>query len=266
MKFRNPETGEVFDCIDEALNQHCLGKACNEQSCKMAKYDGFKQTCSMWAEDHPHEAARLMGYEIVEEEHTPTHGKTHADAIENARVHLEEADMDNPCNGCDVAWGSISSAGIMSCRDECKRLKAWEAKKSMDKPRICEVLGVEIGERFELDNTGIILLVNEDGLLHIGLSHGAHKETDMNVNYLVKAINDPDRIIRKPRFTEQEVGRAKNLLEVVGPAELRKVADMVTMKVDGKIIYLRKDAFPSLKNEMTVTLDEIIGSEVKAYA
>lgn len=63
----------------------------------------------------------------------------------------------------------------------------------------------------------------------------------------------------KPRFTEQEVERAKNLLEVVGPAELRKVADMVTMKVDGKIIYLRKDAFPSLKNEMAVILDEIIG-------
>ena len=63
----------------------------------------------------------------------------------------------------------------------------------------------------------------------------------------------------KPRWTQQEVERAKNLLEVVGPAELRKVVDMVTMKVDGKIIYLRKDAFPSLKNEMVVTLDEIIG-------
>ena len=63
----------------------------------------------------------------------------------------------------------------------------------------------------------------------------------------------------KPRFTEQEVERAKNLLDVVGPAELRKVADMVTMKVDGEIIYLRKDAFPSLKNELAVTLEEIIG-------
>ena len=62
-----------------------------------------------------------------------------------------------------------------------------------------------------------------------------------------------------PHFTQQEVERAKNLLNVIGPAELRKVADMVTMKADGKIIYLRKDAFPSLKNEMTVTLDEIIG-------
>ena len=67
----------------------------------------------------------------------------------------------------------------------------------------------------------------------------------------------------KPRFTEQEVEMAKNLLDVVGPAELKKVADMVTMKVDGEIIYLRKDAFPSLKNEMAVTLDEIIR---EAYA
>ena len=41
------------------------------------------------------EAARLMGYEVVEE-HTPTHEKTHADAIENARVQSEEANMDKP--------------------------------------------------------------------------------------------------------------------------------------------------------------------------
>lgn len=68
MKFRNPETGKVFDWIDEALDQYCNGKGCNNQSCKLAKYDGFQQTCVMWAEDHPHEAARLMGYEVVEDD------------------------------------------------------------------------------------------------------------------------------------------------------------------------------------------------------
>ena len=43
----------------------------------------------------PHEVASLMGYEVVEE----THGnaqKTHADAIENARVQSEAANMDKP--------------------------------------------------------------------------------------------------------------------------------------------------------------------------
>ena len=37
------------------------------------------------------EAARLMGYEVVVEDCTETHEKTHDDEIENARVRLEEA-------------------------------------------------------------------------------------------------------------------------------------------------------------------------------
>ena len=132
----------------------------------------------------------------------------------------------------------------------------------MDKPRICEVLGVEVGERFELGNTGIILLVNDDGLLHIGLSHGAHKETDMNVNYLVKAINDPDRIIRKPRFTEQEVEVAKAIRLIYPTAYRLEEADPLIRVWDkeGKLLaHVDVNLFLSLKPEQSYTLDEIIG-------
>ena len=45
--------------------------------------------------DFGDEAARVMGYEVVEETHA-NRRITHADAIENARVHLEEANMDKP--------------------------------------------------------------------------------------------------------------------------------------------------------------------------
>ena len=127
----------------------------------------------------------------------------------------------------------------------------------MMRPRICEVLEVEVGERFELKNTGIVLLVNDDGKIHISLSHGEHKETDLNVNYLVKAINDPDCIIRKPHFAEYEIVHAKNLLDVLGDGELKRVGDMTTLRVDGKIIYLRKGAFPSLKPEQSIKLSEL---------
>jgi len=99
-----------------------------------------------------------------------------------------------------------------------------EAK--MEKPKICEVLGVEVGERFELGNTGIILLVNDDGLLHIGLSHGAHKETDLNVNYLVKAINNPEQIICKPKQEHEDKDmRTPRICEVLGvePDEVWRV-------------------------------------------
>ena len=127
----------------------------------------------------------------------------------------------------------------------------------MMRPRICEVLGVEVGERFELKSTGIVLLVNDDGKIHISLSHGEHKETDLNVNYLVKAINDPDRIIRKPHFAEYEIVQAENLLDVLGDGELKRVGDMTTLRVDGKIIYLKKGAFPSLKPEQSIKLSEL---------
>ena len=133
---------------------------------------------------------------------------------------------------------------------------------NMDKPRICEVLRVEVDEEFTY-NFGANQ-VNR-GTFKIGADGKRYYKTGdiwspcYNEDDLAVIINHPDRIIRKPRWTQQEVEIVKNLLEVVGPAELRKVADMVTMKVDGKIIYLRKDAFPSLKNEMVVTLYEIIG-------
>ena len=211
MKFRDPKTGKVYQNARAALDSF----PCPQRvSCENCKFDGNKCT-EKWVNEHPQEAARLMGYEVVEE----THGnaqKTHADAIENARAHSEEANM--------------------------------------DKPRICEVLGVEPEERFSIGQYEYWIDQNGD----MWCKAGAEGKMACG-GVLCAAINHPDRIIRKPRFTQQEVEMAKNLLDVVGPAELRKVADMVTMKVDGKIIYLRKDVFPSLKNEMAVTLDEIIG-------
>ena len=204
---------------------------------------------------------------------------------------------------------------LMQDCDQSQKSRNSVAKKeeaNMDKPRICEVLGVEVGQKFTIADTDY--WVEKNGAI---FSDGNQRDL-VGVSLICDAINHSDRIIRKPkpeqeekkvdkplkdwtleevkeccskhgtcvsecpfstknklcrmtsnpcdwdltdkpRWTQQEVERAKNLLDVVGPAELRKVADMVTMKVDGKIIYLRKDVFPSLKNEMAVTLDEIIG-------
>ena len=134
----------------------------------------------------------------------------------------------------------------------------------MVRPRICEVLGDEFEKICEAVH---------NGWWEEKKRQGVNDHPDMRpYQELPENVKEYDRVTvrrvldalgikypRKPRFTQQEVEIVKNLLEVVGPAELRKVADMVTMKVDGKIIYLRKDAFPSLKNEMVVTLYEIIG-------
>ena len=64
MKFRNPKTGEVFGntCDDIVFCGHygrCID--CPVGDAKQ-NYD-----CAEWINGHPHEAASLMGYEVVEE-------------------------------------------------------------------------------------------------------------------------------------------------------------------------------------------------------
>lgn len=186
-----------------------------------------------------------------------THEKTHADAIENARVHLEEANMDNPCNGCDVGWGSISSAGIMSCRDECERLKAWEAKKNMDKPLKDWTLG-EAKEYCTSRNGNCAddCIFSKKG---IGMVCGiAPKPVWWTL---------PE----KPRFTEQEVEDAKAIKRMFGDdnfTHIHKDEDGLCKMMDGPgddpnvgwcAIGMEEGMFPSIRPRETVTLDEIIG-------
>ena len=214
MKFRS-KTGEVALTIEQALAQFCDSKEdCDYCEIRepVQQYAGTKRPCHEYVRANPHEAARLMGYEVVEDGNVLTKNDSKGESLEA----------------------------------------------NMDKPRICEVLGVEPEEKFEIrGNTLGRFRINKYGTFQIEISNDCWGVS--TVECLNNLINHPENIARKPRWTEQEVEIVKNLLEVVGPAELRKVADMVTMKVDGKIIYLRKDAFPSLKNEMVVTLYEIIG-------
>lgn len=148
MKFRNPETGEVFET-------HCDTCGAGSSGCKLV----WKNVSCGRLKENPYEAARLMGFEVVEDD-TLTLGK----AIE-------------------------------------KYLKIKEGA-NMDKPRICEVLGVEVGEDVKYrhtDGTEENICVCEDGRVIIS-SLSCKMST---VAVLINAINHPDRIIRKPRWTEQ---------------------------------------------------------------
>lgn len=119
----------------------------------------------------------------------------------------------------------------------------------MIRPRICEVLGIEVGEWFTYPGMSTSFQVTENGFL---------KCADGDLKTCVPTlINHPERIIRKPHFAEYEIVHAKNLLDVLGDGELKRVGDMTTLRVDGKIIYLKKGAFPSLNPEQSIKLSEI---------
>lgn len=124
---------------------------------------------------------------------------------------------------------------------------------NMDKPRICEVLGVEVGEVFTADTPyGQFkrCVVDEEGqILNTG------------INVLCYIINHPDRIIRKPRWTEQEVEDAKAIKRVLKATGIRRNR-YDNIYATGELIVdtlLDSEAFPSLQPDTAVTIDEIIG-------
>lgn len=211
MEFRNPETGEVFEntCDDVTFcgqYKGCIG--CPIGDAKQ-NYD-----CTYWINHHPHEAARLMGYEVVED-------------------------------------------------DKVVEIDQVKKEANMDKPRICEVLGVEVNENFKFNDFPFdeckVYFVGTDGEIRNA------KGGSVTGGELCYIINNPDRIIRKPRWTEQEVEDAKAIRRIMSEYTdiVRKKDGCVThlflTSEDVEDYFLDSGLFPSLRPGETVKLDEIIG-------
>lgn len=210
MKFRNPETGEIFDVTNGAPRTgFCSGIRCYE--CPIGK----GPHCKEFINHFPHEAARLMDYEVA----------------------YEPGDDAVSLNMLSDTFNEIGKEA------------------DMDKLRICEVLGVEVGEWWEYG--GLEYSVTEKGLI---VDHN-------NFVYfagLTGIINHPEHIIRKPRFTQQEVEDAKMVKAVFGKNGIIKRYDKATTEPYSTLvfnnIYINENMFPSIKEGQEYSLDEIIGS------
>lgn len=217
MKFRNPETGEVVT-DEQAHGQFCRGRNCCE--CPMNQ---TQENCIGFRRSRPHEAACLMGFEVVEDDH-----------------FCEVTKMIERADNLDEAIE--------------KYLKIKE-EADMDKPRICEVLGVDVDEVFTIETPvrkSTYCRIDEEGKIY-----------NTCIETLCYAINHPDRIIRKPRWTEQEVELAKAAKKLFPEASdlARMNACALALSNDhgGHIANINSDLFPSLPLGLCVKLDEIIG-------
>ena len=210
MEFRNLETEEVLS-ISDAVDHYCKQRWCDNCALREPVGDPDK-VCADWAEYHPHEAARLMGYEVVEDE-------------------KEEANM--------------------------------------DKPRICEVLGVEVDEEWTVSGNDIAIYRVSGGVaLEYAMpkynGDGYGKWLPAGMPCLVDFINHPDRIIRKPRFTQQEVELFRAIQVLYPKAEyVERIKDSGVIGLSnntcGWIMDIDKDLFQALRPGESVKLDEIIG-------
>lgn len=171
-----------------------------------------------------------------------------------------------PCSTCDHGWGSLGTEGIKSCHETCQELQAWEAAKrkeeaNMDKPRICEVLGVEPEEKFEIrGNTLGRFRINKYGTFQIEISNDCWGFS--TVECLNNLINHPENIARKPRWTEQEVERAKAIRLLYPEADSLNECDPYIKVFNNKFVIATLDTalFPSLCPGESVKLDEICGN------
>lgn len=66
MKFRNPETGDIFP---EGAAEFC-GRYYTQDcpSCPLYDYQDDAPSCEALVADHPYQAARIMGYEVIEDD------------------------------------------------------------------------------------------------------------------------------------------------------------------------------------------------------
>lgn len=71
MKCRDPKTGEVFENIETAIWNDCRRRVACDADC--ALFDTRKSSaCYDYVISHPAEAARRMGYEVVEDDSCKT--------------------------------------------------------------------------------------------------------------------------------------------------------------------------------------------------
>ena len=355
MKFHNKETGEVFYTITGAWTAFMCPGPCGD--CNLQR----GSTCEKeWIEAHPHEAARLMGYEVVEEDYTFTIklcdnkidknyerfssgclekmakmfvgksgyvGENQVAKITSVEVVKEKfpydrwlkatatmprtrgseklieqiergekkevsigcsiktrtcsicKDTEGKCNHkpgeyyngilCYVTlddpqdvyeWAFVERPKEVEDCDQSQKSRNSVAKKeetNMDKPRICEVLGVEVGQNFKLKGADMGFYVDRDGIVK-------REEDDASIGLpeICLMINHPDRIIRKPRFTEQEVERAKAIKVIYPTAYQLEEADPLIRVWDkeGKLLAdVDVNLFLSFQSGQSYTLDEIIG-------
>lgn len=338
--------------VDQASAEYCASRMGCE-SCPIdeaMKSDCKIYDCVKWCEDHPHEVASLMGYEVVEDDmpeaakHKETNtiegmccdcahggpccswgenegcqyreedgrcwvpytkGEANLDeAIEKYLKIKEEANMKEKCpicaydiEHCQCCFGGsahpdrskreavvrdhlylFSDEQVQhiielerywrisyldeekeKIREELEReynpvlMPAPVEEANMDKPRICEVLGVEVDEVFTIETPVrkyTYCRIDKEGKIY-----------NTCIETLCYAINHPDRIIRKPRWTEQEVERAKAIKVIYPDAETLEECGPVVQVRCGKFVIATLDTalFPSLRPGETVTLDEIIG-------
>ncbi len=142
------------------------------------------------------------------------------------------------------------------------------------KPRICEILDVEVNQEWIVDTPAfndLVNRINASGDRELRESEGSDWYIAGWELMLMEAINHPETVKRLPRWTAEEQARAKaikTLFPWAKYAQMESSAPCIQVYDDeDRAISLYDEdeqLFPHLADGEAVTLDEIIGGEADA--
>lgn len=135
------------------------------------------------------------------------------------------------------------------------------------KPRLAEVLGVEVGEKFRIADYpadyGYVAVCADGKVRRVRPNLPDAHGDKIGANALYHIINHPECIKRRPRWTEQEVEDAKAILRIVeGAVYIKRFTTGELHILDGGQYFLEcanAEIFPSAHKGEAIALDDIIG-------
>ena len=217
------------------------------------------------------EAARLMGYEVVEDEPIGRSGpvgpkgmpglcpkcgkyeglewdrKTDASCCNLCGwTDRKEASEKNPCKECKTGLVSIETYGSRYCQETCEQYKKYQEEANMDKPLKDWTLGELKGYCYRAPHDCIGCKVK-----------GGRNNCPFD--------GEPAKwdLTERPRFTQQEVEDAKYIKRILKVDSVRRNIygnGLVAMKSNNSVsVVINSEMLPSVHSGDEYTLDEIIG-------
>ena len=127
------------------------------------------------------------------------------------------------------------------------------------KPRLAEILGVEVGEKFDIEGrTFSPYMVTDKGFV-------IDREGEIDYEVVTFLLNDLSRLIRRPRWTEQDKEDARKIKAIFPDdysLEVGRLDDgrLKLFIIQGlSFVLINDELLPSLKPGESATLNEIIG-------
>lgn len=229
MKFRNPETGEVFET-------HCDTCGAGSSGCKLV----WENVSCGRLKENPHEAARLMGYEVVDD-----------DAV---------AGMCCDCahGGPSCSWDENKDCKLRPDRI-IRKTKQKQEEKGMATDFEIRITQIKQDKPLKDWTLGEIKQYCTEKGKYCGDCPFLYDGTRCKLN------STPEiwPLESKPRWTEREVEDAKYTKRILGVDVVNRNkygGGLVAGRSDGSVsIVINRELFPSLRPGGSVTLDEIIG-------